>query len=482
MITRIPPMTRTTLDPEEKDAAPGGAGAKFVPATTLEDAEDAATVEPLPDDDPRYTDLRAARGDDDALKWLTRKVKRAIAKGRNANLVLTGHKGVGKSTELLRFERAMLTEGVAYPVHLVIDQTLLEEGDVSLVILWLAHRLAFEMAKRGMPIEDRYVEEVASWFDEKVKVGIETKQVDESARLSTEAKAGLTGFGFGVKALARLTAAMKSSDQQRQEAKRELQSYAQDLLGTFNNLLDAARDAIAAHGDVPRELLIVIDDLDKFRNPDVAQSFFFGSGTLLRDLEVHCVMTAPIDIVLSPRRLSMAFTEQRTLKTPNPRKRDGSPNNAAIEGLRDLIAHRISVEDVFETRDALDRLICASGGSLRELMRLIGYAVDDAFDRDGTKIGPADADGAVDRVRLEFERVLIPWTVYMPYLAGLHHYRAPAEELGETDGRNRLSDLLLNGAVMEYNGGATWYDVHPAITEADIFREALARIDHGDSG
>jgi len=34
--------------------------------------------------------------------------------------------------------------------------------------------------------------------------------------------------------------------------------------------------------------------------------------------------------------------------------------------------------------------------------------------------------------------------------------------------------LLTNGTVMEYDGGETWYDVHPVITEIRAFRDAFS--------
>jgi hypothetical protein len=35
--------------------------------------------------------------------------------------------------------------------------------------------------------------------------------------------------------------------------------------------------------------------------------------------------------------------------------------------------------------------------------------------------------------------------------------------------------LLFNGSVLEYDGGETWYDVHPVVQEIEVFQEAVAR-------
>ena len=40
--------------------------------------------------------------------------------------------------------------------------------------------------------------------------------------------------------------------------------------------------------------------------------------------------------------------------------------------------------------------------------------------------------------------------------------------------RQFFSQLLFNGAVLEYNGADSWYDVHPVIEDIDGFRKALS--------
>lgn len=454
------------------------AGAPFVPATDLEDAIDAATEDPLASDDPRYVDLTAARGENPMTR-VERRLKRAVGRGDAPLVVLTGHKGVGKSTELLRLEDRLRRSDAAYPVFLPIDQSLLEQGDVSLVILWLSDRLARHFAEAGMPLPDDRVAAVAEWFAERSDISIEREAVEASAAVSTEARAGLAGFGFGVKALARLTSALRGSSETRAEVTRRLRDYAEDLIGYFNMLLSAARTVLENRDDAPGGLVLIIDDLDKFRTPSVARSFFFDSGRLLEGVQLPCVLTAPIDIILAPEPVARAFGIHEMLKTPCPHDRSGAPAAGVIDGLRQLATCRMDLDAVFDGAAPLDRLIRACGGNPRELMRLIGYAADAALDEEADKIGPAHADQAVKRIRLDYERVLVPRADYFPYLARVH--RTKGDGVGETEGATRdlLARLLLNGAVMEYNGDNTWYDVHPAIRESRPFQEATTALDDG---
>jgi hypothetical protein len=36
-----------------------------------------------------------------------------------------------------------------------------------------------------------------------------------------------------------------------------------------------------------------------------------------------------------------------------------------------------------------------------------------------------------------------------------------------------FADLLIKGVVLEYNGGACWYDVHPIMRGIAAFKDAL---------
>jgi hypothetical protein len=120
-----------------------------------------------------------------------------------------------------------------------------------------------------------------------------------------------------------------------------------------------------------------------------------------------------------------------------------------------------------------------SGGSVRDLLRLLGYAADEAQVDDKTRIDKKSAERAVRRLRLEFERVLIPGHVYYPLLARIN--RTKRDSLATDPGpkpeevksaREFFSQLLFNGAVLEYNGDEHWFDAHPAVQDIKAFQDA----------
>jgi hypothetical protein len=39
-----------------------------------------------------------------------------------------------------------------------------------------------------------------------------------------------------------------------------------------------------------------------------------------------------------------------------------------------------------------------------------------------------------------------------------------------------MCELLQNGSVLEYDGGCSWFDVHPVVQEIPVFQDALKKL------
>jgi hypothetical protein len=144
---------------------------------------------------------------------------------------------------------------------------------------------------------------------------------------------------------------------------------------------------------------------------------------------------------------------------------------------------RLVSERIFTARAIPRHLARMCGGSVRDLIRLLNYAQLSARAADKPAIGMTAAKEAVRKLRLDYEKLLVPGQAYYPMLARIHHAKqgplvtpVVTPESVETN-RAFLRELLFNGAVLEYNGDACWYDVHPVIMEIQAFKDAFAALD-----
>lgn len=444
-------------------------------ATRLEEVAAQATLEPLKLEDPRYVDLSKGQ-DTKELKQLRLKLEDHSAReARFAKIAFTGHRGCGKTTALYRLEKRL--EDRFTSVHLEPDEALLPDLDYTELMLWQVEKLADEFEKRGMPLRAGLVDDVALWFAHVAKEDVERlkTEVEASAEVTGEAKTGF--YWLSLKMLGRLKSMVQGSIDRRKTVRRELQRYSSELVRRVNLLLD---DAARVLEDKKREpdLLLVQDNLDRITS-DAAERLFIENGDLLKGLRAHMVFTAPVAVMLSPSaNIARVFNHAFSMPMVKTERQGGEPFLPGIEALVALIGARVELDRVFTSVDVARDLARWSGGSVRDLMRLLDFAQSYARVDDKDRIDDESLQQGVRKLRIEFERMLVPGRAYFPLLSRIHAGKdlaieADPDPASVQAARRFSADLLLNGAVLEYNGDRSWFDVHPVIREIQPFKAAL---------
>jgi hypothetical protein len=108
----------------------------------------------------------------------------------------------------------------------------------------------------------------------------------------------------------------------------------------------------------------------------------------------------------------------------------------------------------------VEELVAKSGGSLRELIRLIQEACLETM---GERIDAAAVEKAIVNVRTELTRPM-PQT-YLAELAKIHQSK-------QTDNTPDQRRILFYRYALEYNGNR-WVDVHPLIYDMPEFQREL---------
>jgi hypothetical protein len=451
-------------------------------ATTLNDVRRAAAVLPLQPGDPRYLDLTPGHGSK-AMTKLRRTLAAAASDGvsgdedgRFLKIVFTGHRGCGKTTELLRVERDFADR--FFPVHLTLDGNLYKDLDYSLMLLWLAHGLAEKFAKDGMPLPEDLIEAVGRWFATSTNIDLQRIEASASAAGTASLGGGIGVLSFGLRLLAQVKSEARGSAERRTQISTTLQRYAGDLIDKVNSLLTEAQ-AILARNRRPSRLLIVQDNLDRL-DREAAKALFIGNGDILKQLQADVVFTAPVSLALAPAAIFTVFAHTFNLPMIKLATRDGVEYQPGLETLRLLVARRVDLDRLFQAPDVVLILCRASGGSVRDLMRLLLGAAENAAIAGLDRIDADSAHRAIADLRVEFQGLLRPERYYFPRLAAIHRSRSdgclstsiPDGKTAEDD-RRCLSELLLNGSVLEYNGDDSWFDVHPVVQTLKAFTRAL---------
>jgi len=442
---------------------------KLIRATTLDEVIHVVQLEPLDANDACYANLGSARSSSQ-LQRMRRHILDSKQKGIPfVHVAFVGHRGGGKTTELLQLEIELAAEGFT-PIHLDVDPQLRKDADYPELLLWLVDTLVNEFQQRGWPLDRSEVESITRWFGERTIEADETNQ--KQIQLDTETGGGAGGdwFGLSFKLRSFIKSSLSGSVEQRNKFRQVLRKWSTDLVDRVNKFLAHARSVLFTHGQ-PGRLLIVQDNLDRLP-PDSAKRLFVESGEILLTLQADFIWTAPVDMKLAPYRLDAIF-DTFHMPIPAPRMKSGEVNQPALDGLLELIAKRMDIPAVFDSIATANLLCLACGGSLRDLLRLIQESRLTALVEKKPKMDASCANEAIKQFRLNYERSLIPGNLYYPVLAEIHLTKHDPAGTEIAAARERFSELIFNDSVFQYNGQDTWYDVHPVILEIPRFKEAL---------
>jgi hypothetical protein len=439
-------------------------------ARTLKDAYNLSNpVQPLPPGDPRYVDCTPVRGNEDVVTQIFNAITWSDV---HVAQLFTGHRGSGKSTELLRLQ-ARLEEADYVVLYFEADDDLdLNDLEYTDLLLSIARRVASDLKPKSIDLPEDLLKSVADWFSETLYTEEQRREIDRE--LAAEAKLGLglpETLPLVARLLARVTGQIKTGRAIKTEIRRRLDPQISQLIGNLNLLLDAAHARIRRQGK--QGLVLLIDNLDRIVFRDLGDgrtthhALYVEHGEQLRALHCHLVYTVPISVMYSDRATAVTaiFPDYQVLPMLKVRNRDGSDYPPGLGYLRDILASRMDL-DVLFTPDAVDYLCRASGGHPRDLMILVRYACTyaprDVWPRPITLEVLKRAEA---RLVAEYSR-MIPED-HFPLLARVHLLKTVQND----DAHERM---LYNLSVLEYvNDAPPWHDVHPAVTKLPKFEEAL---------
>ena len=407
---------------------------------------------PLEPGSPWWVDCAGARDARDIVDAIATRLDWAAAGGppeeQCVHELVAGHRGCGKSTELLRLTERLRRDGffVSYfPVTDYVDEQDVEFGDVLLTV---ARQVLVDLAKGGVQLPKKLLESLREWFAEKVREHV-TEKVDEY-QVDVE---GRIGVGIPVlKFMARCLAAIRGKEESRERVRLMVRDTMEDLMGRINEIL------IRAGGQLRRTkkakgLVIIVDNLDRVPSPEQQKRIFVEHADQLNRLACHCLYTVPTSLIYSPegRPVESLFGAPSFVPVIKIAEKDGEPFGPGRRALREIV-HKRAAEDLFK-RGVVDKLCDFSGGHPRDLVRLVRAACHEART-------PPVAMAAAERACQELTRGFARWLTDEDFGRLRRLADDPDKDVDKDDPHKRL---IFYAAVLPYWNGYAWYDVHPAI-------------------
>ncbi len=423
-------------------------------ATNLDDVYRVCDPDrPLSADDDRYVDLSVVRGTKVIATIIARRIGRCTD-GRYYQQLFSGHRGSGKSTELLRLKKE-LEDRRFFTVYIDVEELLdLVEVNYLDVLLSIAKQTEQVLRESGIPLSKNLLQDLEQWFSEKIIK--EDQGADFSGNIHTQAHAGST-IPFFASLMAKLTAEIKTASSRRITTRQILERELAVFIDRLNTLLLDARNQVRKNDH--KDIVLIIDGLEKIHYRMLADGYsshahlFVLHAEQLKAPQCHIIYTMPISLAFNAN-LGNDFDDIQILPMVKT-------NPDGIACLHEVIAKRIDIDKTFVKADFVDQLAELSGGVIRDLMRLVRLATD----TDKEKIGQAEIDYARATLIREYDRLLRD-----DELERLRWVRDHRRVTGD-EAFARLLNLRL---VLEYQNGERWAAPHPAVERIPWVKQRLS--------
>lgn len=356
---------------------------------------------------------------------------------RPPKFFFSGHKGCGKSTELLYL---MSHPGIQKKFW-VLNFSIREETDVididfRDVLLAMGSRLYREYRKSGGELPDQLLRELNGWRG-RVEKEISTVL---AGRSDTEVSASLEAFFFNVGLKTKLEPAT------RVELRQVLEKDITGLINIINHIITAI------YTQEQRIPLILIDDMDK-PELDRARAIFHDHREIM--IQPNCAIVYTVSSALFYSKEFDAIRDQ-SMFLPNINLH---PMNDWHVNLEEGFATFRKFVDVrmkpgLIEPEALDLAISYSGGVFRELARVLRVAIGNARRRSAKKVQVEDVEWSASEMRNEYRRILDR--------EDLKLLKKVAENK-RLEYSDRIRPLLQLLALLEYREEENWFDVHPVL-------------------
>ena len=350
----------------------------------------------------------------------------------------SGHRGCGKSTELLHLLSDKNIQTKYWPINFSIrEETDVIDIDFRDVLLAIGSRLFREYRKKGGQLPDQILKKLNSW---KGKVEKQISTVLDGRISEYELGASIDTFfvNAGLK--------MKLEPATRVELRQIVETDITGLISIINHI------ATAIFNQEHKIVLILIDDLDK---PDLdrARAIFHDRREIM--MQPNCAIVYTVSSALFYSKEFDAIRDQ-SLFLPNINIYEATINddelNEGYRSLKKFVSQRMELSLI--QPDALDKAIFYSGGVFRELARIIRTAISNTRRRNSSKIESLDIEYAATEIRNEYRRILDKDDIKI--LKNIN----VSKRLEYND---RLTPLLQLLALLEYRDQENWCDVHPVL-------------------
>lgn len=441
-------------------------------ATTLAEINQAVNFdEPIGPDHAFFTDFSQVRGDfEEQIVYANLNVdidgdsltfNPAINSRNKITFFLGGMRGSGKTSELQKYAKKLHHPGCFFCVTCNIDDELdLNNLEYMDILVFQLEKLTERLREYDIRIDEGAMRSLEKWFSETVKEVNRAITGELGIEIGGEASAG---FWSILNIFGSLKAGIKGSHERATSVRTTLKNRFDDFASQFNLYVEEANAAIRKR-NIGKEVLFIVDGLEKTMTADTRRKIILEETNRIRQIEAYTLFTLPIELMKERQILQQYFFVESfpfvKIVEKNDRKRP-----EAIERFKEFVYKRID-KDLFASEALVEEAICRSGGSPRELLKIL--KMTNVFaDRGKGKIDKNALDRALLRLANQTAQyVEADWWVIIREVVqnNQSNKHTPFDEV--------VQELLERILLMEYNDG-NYKRPNPILELSDAYRQHI---------
>ncbi|MFY7798757.1 MAG: ATP-binding protein [Dolichospermum sp.] len=421
--------------------------------------------QPLPVGDSAYVDCNAVRGDGDILQAVGREI---LLSARKTCQLYAGHRGAGKSTELLRLQKHLNDQGF-FVVYFAAEEEDIDPEDVQYTDILLACTKNILAAFKNLDSQP-----VLYWLKERWE--------DLKDLLQTQISFEELSLEVQVSQFAKITTKMRSEPNERRKIREKINPHTTTLTEALNKFIQNAKKNLPPGYS---DLVLIADNLDRIVpiiQPDGRSNhdqIFIDRQNQLKALDCHLVYTVPISLLYSDRATSLTeiYGTPQVLPMIMVKTPDNQPYQPGIDKVIEILKKRLEKVDpsrdivnLFESQDSLNQLCLMSGGHARNLLLLMKQALEYT---NTLPISKRALQRSISELRNTYKD-----TIHANQWEALANVFRTKEIVNNELYRN----LLFNRPILEYHSQneegeiERWYDIHPLIIGIKEFQNTYNQL------
>lgn len=377
-------------------------------------------------------------------------------------LFISGQTGSGKTTALHFLPDDEIR--AEYRVVFLNAKDLFDLNDVSIIEILLMICYALMEEDEGTVLKDEFLAEIREL--ENIQKGTLSKETikekggEGSIGGGISAKLGDTPLGsfLGLfKLSSHFFANLKMDAKYRQITREAFILNKRDLVQITNRVVHRFKDRVAKD----KQLLLIINELDHLKNPDLIKSIFVTDREALKDIECKKVISVPVNLIGDNFGEAISFFGIKLMANPLKVKLgDSQILEEHRERLTRLALNRVAPDTDLIAEEAIEEAIKYSGGILRQYISILHEAAKKVRRNKGEKVHAFSIEDGTDSLRHMLERSIVISKEKIDILDEVRRQNQSKDSDNEA-----FIDCLLSNQILFYMNNPSWYSLNPLIEE-----------------